>query len=705
MRRVWIAIPIIAVAGLAGAVAYRQLTNDPMADARAFMAHGQLRQAQLTLRGIVRDHPGRAEAHLRLGEVQLQLGDATAAEHQLREAADHGADEHAIRPLLALAIVAQGRQDTVLAEGTDGLDPRQTAQMHIARATAALLAGKQALARNEAAAARFAQPGNGDIALRAARIALAINDLTSAQQDIDDALTASPHNGDALILMADVLAQRGDLQGAVASYGAALAVLAPAQPDALAAHLSRARLELQRGDDAGAGADIQAVLHYAPRSPTANMVDATLKARAQDWRAADEALTQVGSALSEFPRAGLLVATIKANDGQLAQALDAAETFNRRFPNDPNGALTLGSLDLKAHQASDAVRLLEPWRASGRANTDLLAVLSEAYALSGDPTRADVTLRSAGNAGGHPADATHLNRLASIALEENDPALAADELSASLDQPRVQLADVPVRASQTSSSGLPSRESQTAAGLVVTSLRAGQVDRAAYALDRLRASHADPAVVDLLTGDVKLAQFDIAGARAAFTRAHERAPDQDGAVVGLAHVMSLQGDTDGALTLLHDALDKRPTDPTVLGAYVDMALSVNTPKARDEAIDAAENAHKKAPTDAGITQGLATLDLRTGHAADALAVANTLGGDTPVKLGLRADADRALGRMDDASAAWQSLLAQDPKNVALRHRIAGFLVSGDRPDDARKILADGLAITPDDPTLQCDDVR
>ena len=168
--------------------------------------------------------------------------------------------------------------------------------------------------------------------------------------------------------------------------------------------------------------------------------------------------------------------------------------------------------------------------------------------------------------------------------------------------------------------------------------------------------------------------------------------------------MRLQGETDAATTLVQNALTKRPTDPVLLGMFVELSLSRGT-AGRDDAIAAAQAAYKAAPNDAGLASGLATLDLRTNRATEALAVADAMPGETPIKLGLRADAERALGHWSEAVAAWQALLAQAPKNVALRHRIVGFLLTGGRLDDARTMIDDGLGMTPNDPTLQADAVR
>ncbi len=703
MRRARLIVPALLVCVLAAAVGYHRWTHDPMADVRSMLQRGDLRGAQLTLRQIVRNHPDRAEAHLRLGKVQLQLGDPIAAEHELREAAERGADEHAVRPFLAEALVGEGHGDVVLRDDDDrGLDPGQSATLHMARAMAALAGKQPLLARKEADAARRAAPGSKDAALNGARVARAVGDLEGARRAVDDALVTDPAFSAALQLRAELLAQAGDRAGAIKAYDAAIAAVGRANAASVPSRLARANLLIGINSDGDARRDVDATLAIAPRDPVANMLSSVLDARAGRWNAADEALTQVGTAIDRFPRADLLIATVKARIGQPQQALAAAEHFGLRHPDDRAGAVLLGSLELGDHRPTDAIHLLEPWDVPGRIDPDVLALLSQAYAMAGDRARADATLRRAGDAGGKQ-DTQGLDRLAAIALGENDPDLAADDLSKALDRsPEPELVDVPGR---TGSGEAPPSQSQTAAALVVTSLRAGEIDRAAAALGRLRQTNAAPEQIDLLTGAVKLAQFNVRDARAAFQSAHARDPGSVEATVNLARVLRLEGDLDGAAGLLKDALARQPADPTLLGAFVDLSTARGGADAMKAALDAAEAAHGASPGDAGITGGLATLDLRMGRAAEALALVKLLPGETIQKLGLRADAQRELGRIDDAVATWRALLARSPSNIALRHRIVGLLITAKRFDDARSLVDDGLAATPDDPTLQADAVR
>ena len=686
---------IAAGAGTAGWVALGH--RDPLLEARGLMQRHQLHGAQLVLNDLVRRHPERAEAHLRLAEVKLALGDPLAAEHELRAAGEHGTAEPVLRPLLAQALVQQGRNREVLqAYQADGLDPEASARLHIARGAAALALGQPQQARAEAIAAQQAAPRSAEAAVAAARVAQATGDLDAADRHVDEALAIDARSNAALVVRAQLLAQRGQRDAAIAAYGAAIATPSGAPSDMLAARLARAYLLIQAGRHDSARQDLDSALRAQARNPYANFLMAAVEAHDGHWKAADEALEQVGTTLDRFPRGDLLRAVVKDNVGRPQQALDSAERFHLHEPDNRTGALFLASLYLKQNRPAQATALLQNWNVAGRTGADVLSLLSQSYAMGGNPGTAAATLRQAMA----PANPAGLVRIASIALNEGDPALAADALQAALDN---RPAVVPVSltgAAPRDTTPAPS-QADTAATLVQTLLRAGQPDRAAAALDRLRRLHGDPERIDMLDGQVKLARFDLAGAHAAFDAAHRADPGSVRAVILLGEVLQLQGDSAGATALMVEARRAHPDDQALLDAYVGLALAQHAPA---EAAAALEAAHRADQSDAHVATMLAELYLGTGAPAKALALAQGMPGDAIQRLALEAASQHALGHIDQAIADWHALLARVPQDLALRRRIVRTLIGLRRLDDAETVLDEGLAAHPDDTALQSDAV-
>src|SRR5437764_14311529 len=97
---------------------------DYLSDAEGLLAKGDLKAAEIQLKNAVRSDPKNMAAHYRLAVVELQLGQAAAAEHEANIARAGAYDpEHTI-PLLAEAYLAQKKYREVLQNftGTDGMN-------------------------------------------------------------------------------------------------------------------------------------------------------------------------------------------------------------------------------------------------------------------------------------------------------------------------------------------------------------------------------------------------------------------------------------------------------------------------------------------------------------------------------------------------------------------------------------------------------
>ena len=227
----------------------------------------------------------------------------------------------------------------------DGLNPAQSADLHIARSVAAALLKQFDLARKEAAAAQQAAPQSADPPLDLARVELSAGDFAAAIRAVDQALAIDPHVYAALSLRAQILRQQGKTADAIAAYDTAFADPSSKAVNLAGDRLSQGSLYLSNGNDAASRRDVEAALKIVPRAPLGNYLLAVLDVRARQWKAADEAINTVGTAIANFARGDILVATVKANTGQLQQALDAAEHFNVRHPQDVDGIKLLAEID------------------------------------------------------------------------------------------------------------------------------------------------------------------------------------------------------------------------------------------------------------------------------------------------------------------------------------------------------------------------
>ncbi len=662
-----LAVLVTSSAG-AGVWVWRQ-RQDPLEHAHVLAASGNLRAAQLILRSAVLKDPTNDEAHFRLGSADLELGDPFAAEKELRDAAKHGKDATAVSPLLAQAVLAQGKFQDVLAEfRSDGLPPAVAADIEVSRGLAQLgLKQVDAAAATIAAAMRL-DPNGVAALLGAERVALARGDAAGAEARLDQALQIDAHSVEALKRKAALLETEGHHAAALDAYDKAIAIA----PGMTELRIGRASVLLTTRDNAKAAQDIDLVLKANPKERLALYLQAILFIRDRQWAKADVNLQQLTVVLPSLPRGEYFVALVKSNLNQLEQASDAATRYGARAPGDLDGIKLLASIDLAAHRPGHAVDVLE--RAVVAHPTDIasLRLLGAAQAAAGQVDRAVQSLEQAGALA--PADPTIARELGLVRLQAGDATDAVRDLQHSLEM-------APASPASTT----------TAATLVMAALRVGDLTQATAALETARQQKAEPVLISSLTGVVKAAQFDLDGARAAFEDALKAQPDNSSVRLNLAHMLSVQGKSAQAIELIKEGLTKQPADLALLGSLVPMLLAQQE---KGRAIAVVEAAHLAAPEKTGLTIALAELYVRTGAPSKALDLLDHVSGPPDRVLAVRAMALQALNKPNDAASAYRQILQNTPSDVQARLQLVALQMAANDASAAKATLQEGLAAVP-----------
>jgi putative PEP-CTERM system TPR-repeat lipoprotein len=666
---------LLVGATAAGSAWYWHRSHDYLAIAREAMARGELHRAQIALRAMVRDRPESAEAHFRLGAVQLQLGDAVAAEKELRLAQAGGWNQRQVLPLLARAYFAQGRFRDVLKDfSAEGLAAEEAGSLRVIQALAHLGLKELQEAQDAAAEAERLAPQNPGAPLAAARIALARNDPAAAGQKIDRALQIDPRSVEALVLKGEVQNAAGQHEAAVASFTAALAIV----PDAANIRLERANTLIFMNQDKKAREDVDAVLKADARNPLGNYFQAVLLVRGGDWRGADAALQNISPIISRFPRGEYFLALVKVNLDQNEQAAEAAARYLAREPQDIAGIKLLARIHARAGRPAQMIAVLTKAADAGLADAELLELLGSAYIQTGQGALAVQTLDRAAVLAAN--DSVALAQIAAIRLGIGDAGGAERDLTRSLEL-------APDRA------GIGER-------LVMAALAAGDVDRAGAELDRLRQlPGAEPAKLGNLLGLVRMAQLDLDGAQAAFEAALAAGPDFAAARLNLARVLALQGRTADAEKLLRVQLDREPANVAALSEISTLLLAQKQPDRLAVLIEAARRA---APGNVGITLAMADLLAGTGETRRAYALLDAVPKEQaalPGVLAARARLQESLGLDGEAQASYRQELAANPADIQTRRRLADLLVRGKNADEAKAVLRKGLEASPGNPSL------
>ena len=666
---------VLAVILLVGSTAtsgawYWHRSHDQLGIARAAMARGDLHTAQIALRAMLRNRPQSAEAHYRLGAVQIQLGDPVAAEKELRLAQTGGWNNRAVLPLLARAILAQGRFNDVLKTfATDNLPPEEAGPLLVSQALAQLGLKQIEAAQQTIATAEKLAPQIAEAPLAAARIALARNDAAVAGQKLDRALEINPRSVDALMLKGELQHGSGQYDPAVASFTAALAVV----PDAINIRLERANSLIVLNQTQKAREDVDAVLNADARNPLANYFLAVLLLRAGDWAGADAALQNISPVISRFPRGEYFQALTKLNLNEIEQASEAANKYVARAPQDIAGYKLLARVQARAHQPQRMTETLTRAVDAGLVDVDLLELLGNAYIQTGQDSLAVQTLeRAAALASDNPEV---LARIAAIRLGIGDASGAERNLARSLE--------------------LTPGKVNVGEQLVMAALAAGDLDRADSELAKLRQqAGTDPAKLGNLLGLIRMGQLDLDAARVAFEGALTADPTAAAARLNLAKVLLLEGRPADAEKLLLVLLDQEPANTPALSAISGILLAQGRP---DRLAALMTAAHRAAPGHVGMTLALADLLASIGETRKAYALIDEMTKEQaglPGVLAARARLQAALGLEREAQDSYRQVLAANPADIETRRRLAELLLRARDGDEARAVLRKGLEAAP-----------
>ena len=641
---------------------------DYLSQGRALAAKGDMRAAQIQLLNALRRDPTNGAAHYLLAETDFALGDAATARAEATDARANGYDPAASETLAAQASLVLGDYARVLHDF-----PHATGEpigVSVARGLAQAELGQWDAAAATLAAAAKAAPKDPKPLLALASLALDRNDLVAAQKAVGQALALAPKDPAVRRRDAQVKLRAGDQAGALADLADVLSV----DPTDPAARVMRAGIMIARNADAAARVDVKAVLAARPGDVQALYDLVLLDTRAKRFKEAGATLEKLSGVLTRIPQAYLLAAVVQNALGQRAQAEDSALRYAAHFPADPRGGELLGELALRAGHPLAAQDAVAKALAAGARSAALYDLQGRALGALGDSVKASASFAAAVELA--PKDPALRARLGAAELASGHPADAVGAL-------RQAVAADPKQAGWQEM-------------LATAAIGAGDLAQAETSLAALRTLGATPATLDNLDGMIAVARRDPKTARTEFESALRTTPDATGPALNLARLDHLEGNGAAADARLEAILQR---DPHNAEAMAMLRQSVLASPVSADAIASLERAHAAAPGNPGLAALLGQLYLRAGMPQKALTLAGTDLGAPAEMLELRANAEIALRRPQDAIATDRLLLSEQPRSVAGRLQLAALLMGGGDASGAASVIADGLTIAPQDQAL------
>ncbi len=435
MRRTVVAIIVVAIAGVSGALAFGALANERefdrlIAEGDAAIVSERPFEAIEAYSGAIARKPDSMVAHYKRGAVYQAQNELEAALRDFRSAAD--LDPSSLRALEALGDVnvALGRHEraveryyafTVL----DDRNARVLYKLGLARYRAGL--AKQAIPALQQAIS--IDPAMGEAHYVMGLVQRDLHQLAGARKSLEEAARRSPASQTAAReALADVYLLDGD-HGRAINQLEALAALEPTRPDRLVAvGLAQARAgrddaavatlsraaerfsdapqvyaalghvwlsEAQRhGDPVALHKAVEALQHAASRADSASDTYAELGRAwllSGDRQAAERALRQAIAKLPVLPDAFLLLAEITSRDGRLQEARDALLRYATLVGDEKplaTVATRIADYSVRLGEPALAVRWFDRAIDEAGPSAALQARLAEAALRAGDATRA-----------------------------------------------------------------------------------------------------------------------------------------------------------------------------------------------------------------------------------------------------------------------------------------------------------------------------
>jgi putative PEP-CTERM system TPR-repeat lipoprotein len=645
-----------------------------MLRAQDFVASGQYRSAMIELKNVLAKDPANAQARLLLAQAELQLGDAAAAEKELRRAEELGVAADVVRLPRARALIELGEAARAI-ELLDGGAPgatEQRAEAQAVRGDAHRMLEDYDAARADYQAALALDAQSLPAQLGLAQLEVAQGAVAVAERRFGDAVDAHPGSSEARLARARWYIERQRFDAAQADFEAALAQL----PE----DLSRARMEslaglaeaqLGRRDPAAAHETVERLAGIAGGHPLTQFLRARLAFEARDYSAASTYLDDVLSKAPDYAPAKLLQGAVNLASGNYAQAEMFLKSVVVGDADNVQARKMLAAARLGLQQPQGALDILRP--ALDGADASVLAMLGQASV----------------RAGAYDDGLEYLER--SLAADPDNPSVQLELAAGYLASGRVDEAITALEAvPEEEGAELMRRELLLVLALARKQDWEGARTRARELVRRMP----DQPMAHNLSGSVELAAGDVAAARAAFERAAELQPDGVTPVLNLARVDDAGGRPDDAYARIVAFLERSPDNLLALLALAEL----------DERRGALPQAIERLRR-AGVAHGdavqprlaLARALMLAGDDEGALAAAGEavkLKPDSGIAQTALGVAQLALGRNEEALASFRRTAAAMPRSADAQYNIARALVGLGRRVQAREALERALAQEP-----------
>nr|WP_315219525.1 XrtA/PEP-CTERM system TPR-repeat protein PrsT [uncultured Duganella sp.] len=657
----------VLLAAFAGC-ARQPSAEELIAEARQMQQKRDHNGAIIQLKNALQLNAGNAEARLLLAGAYNDAGDPLSAEKEARKAVSLGLPAQKALPVLAGALLRQGKYADVLKETAVAGDAPGP-DLLIQQGQAHLGLGELPAARQRFDAALRARPKDAGATTGLAQAAALERDMEQADRYAAQAVADNPRDLDAWKVKGSLERVQGRIEDAERSYGSAQRI-DPADADVL---LQKTYLYIDANKFDDAARELDLYKKVAKGSLLVPYTQALLAYKRGDTAAALEPLQQVLKVAPDHMPALLLAGAVQFKLGAIAQAELHLAKYLERDPDNLGARKLLVSTLLQAKRPQDAAAALAPTLKDPAPDAYVLALAAEAAMQSGDFAKAGSYYERASALAPDKVELRTSLGLSLLGAGDQKRAMAELERATALDA-----AYLPA--------GL---------ALVRTALGLKQYDLALAAAAKLAAAHPDDADVTFLIGSAQMGKRDPVAARASYERSQRQRPGYYVPVAALAVLDAEEGKPDAAKARLIAFLeqDKKNMDAMT-------ALSALATKRGDaaEATSWLEKSLAANPDAVYPALRLAADHLNRGQYERGLTLARKTSAANPGNidaLDILGQAQLVSGKPVDAVETYSQSIKLAPASARARYQLAGAQAQADKGADAIASLKKALQIEPD----------
>ncbi len=353
--------------------------------AQTFFQRGDYRAAALELRNVIRTSPRDGQARLLSAQVALKLNLGIPAQTEVEAARRAGVPVAQTRPVLAEALVLQGKFSDALREADAASIPPQLAgEGARVRALAYMGLKDMTKARNEIGLAERNAPTSPWVFIDKSRVLGSANDRPGAEASIDTALRLDPTNTRALLIKGDLIRSRvappAGLNQALPYFDQVL----KKDPLSIEGRVERAATLVDLRREPEAAQEIQRIYKLTPDNPLALYLDAVMKARTRKFNEANALMARTKGALDSYPPALMLTGLVAFELNNIQQADAALTKVMEASPDNPVARRLYGAIQIKKNDFDGAIQTFKPLIDSGQADAQVFGLSATAYARKND---------------------------------------------------------------------------------------------------------------------------------------------------------------------------------------------------------------------------------------------------------------------------------------------------------------------------------